>query len=237
MLVHLGVLFAFFCAGPAGSCAGLHGRGNDLLIAAGTANPNCACRDTEVSAILVQPDALAKLVHHVFREAGVSARDACLGARVAFLKAADQRFVGIALDAWMSGDHFLHVVHRISPVEWKRQGACSSKEALAEGSAAMSQGEAASPPIGRKGMCREFAWNAEWVPWHLLAVIYPSTIDLESAAQSMPFNSMRAQMLASTTCGRDAGPRDRRPRERVWAWAEDRFEDSVSVSVLACENR
>jgi hypothetical protein len=53
VLVHIGVLFAFFCARSAGHRAGLHGCGDDLLIAAGATDTDGAGSQTQISAVLV----------------------------------------------------------------------------------------------------------------------------------------------------------------------------------------
>jgi hypothetical protein len=74
----IGVLFAFFCARSAGYGAGLHGCGDDPLVAAGATDTDGAGSQTEISAILVEADALTELVHHLFGKAGVGAGDAGL---------------------------------------------------------------------------------------------------------------------------------------------------------------
>jgi hypothetical protein len=128
VFVLVGVLVAFFGACSAGRCARLHGCGDDLLIASGAANADRACCEAEIGAVLVQSNALTKLVHALFAQTGIGTGDAGLRARVAFFEAADQRFIRVALDARVSGDHFLHVVHHVLLLSWRGRKPAHKKE-------------------------------------------------------------------------------------------------------------
>jgi hypothetical protein len=111
MFMLIGVFVAFFGTRSACSCAGLHRRRDNLFVAPGSTNTYGARSQAEVGAVLIQANALAKLVHHIFCQTGICAGDAGLGARVAFLEAADQSLIGVALNLRMGGNHLLHVMH------------------------------------------------------------------------------------------------------------------------------
>ena len=111
VLVLLGVAFALVGAEHAGLGAGLKRKDDQSFVGPGTARRKLARCQAKVGAVEVQPDALAKLRHHLLAQAGVSARDADGSAGKAFLDAIDQRIVGAAHDIGVGGDHLLHVVH------------------------------------------------------------------------------------------------------------------------------
>jgi hypothetical protein len=115
MIVLVGVLFAFLGAGTAGYSAGLHRRDDDPFVAPRAADADRACSQTQVGAILIQPNALTKLAYHVFGHARISTSNAGLRTRVTFLKTADQSIVSATLNAWVRCNHLLHMVHDVLP--------------------------------------------------------------------------------------------------------------------------
>jgi hypothetical protein len=116
MLVLVRVAVALLATQAAGKRAGFQHGQDAFLVSAGAPYGQRSGRLADVGAIKIQADALAKLGHHVLVEASVGAGRAALGAREAFLDAADQRFVGAAHHGRMASDHLSHVVHGESPL-------------------------------------------------------------------------------------------------------------------------
>src|SRR5690606_966347 len=96
----------FFSTRTTGLCVVLNGRTQDLHIGAGATRTDGAGCDADVGAIEVQSNALAQIGYHILSEASVGTRRAGLSACVAFLYALEQSVCSIALDVWVSDDHF-----------------------------------------------------------------------------------------------------------------------------------
>ena len=105
MGVHLRMASAFLTAGGAGPHAGFNDRLQHLQIPPRAADGGLTGGKADIGAILVQPDALAKLRHHVLGEAGIGAGNAGLCAVEARLDAGDQQVIGAALHLRVGLDH------------------------------------------------------------------------------------------------------------------------------------
>ena len=111
MLVLARMPLAFLAADTAGLRTCLQ-RGDDhLLVRPSPARSDRARSNADVGAVEIEADALPKLIDHVLGEAGVGAGCAALGAGIAFLDTADQGVIGVSPDAWMRGNHLVHMVH------------------------------------------------------------------------------------------------------------------------------
>lgn len=105
MRMHLAMATAFLGAGRTGTGAGLDDLLQNFGILPGAPDRSPPGGKADIGAVLVQPDALAKLRHHVFGKAGIGTGDAGLGASKARLDAGDQRIIGGALHLRMGLDH------------------------------------------------------------------------------------------------------------------------------------
>jgi hypothetical protein len=115
MFMHARVLLTLVGTCLTTDSAGMHHSNDNLFVAAGAANTDCTCCQANIGAVEIEPNALAQPVNRVFCEAGVGARSARLGTRVAFLQTADQRLIDITLHAWVGRDHLSHVSHSSLP--------------------------------------------------------------------------------------------------------------------------
>jgi hypothetical protein len=116
MFVHRSVLRAFLTARNADVPAGLQHVEDRLLVAARPADRQLSSGHADIGAIHVEPDALAKIGHHIFSKAGIRAGYAGLGTREAFGDATDQCVVGFAPDIWVRGNHRMDLLHGMSPL-------------------------------------------------------------------------------------------------------------------------
>ena len=115
MLMLTGMPLALLRTHAASLGAGLQRDGDDLLIGARAPRRDCPRCNTNIGAVEVETDTLAKLGDHVLGEASVGAGRAALGAGVALLDTANEGLVGVALNAGMGRDHIVHMVHQVSP--------------------------------------------------------------------------------------------------------------------------
>ncbi|KPF60530.1 hypothetical protein IP85_03660 [Rhizobium sp. AAP116] len=105
MVMHLGMAAAFLAAGGAGTGAGLDETLQHLGIPPRAPYRRAPGGKADISAVLVQPDTLAQLVHHVFGKAGIGTGNAGLRAVEAGLNAGDQRVIGAPFYLRMGFDH------------------------------------------------------------------------------------------------------------------------------------
>jgi hypothetical protein len=107
MLMHTGVLFAFVRAKPARRRTNMKHASNHFFVEAGTARGEPAGDAADIGTIQIEPDALGERLDLFLCEAGIGARGTRLGTGVAFLNAADQHVIGLAVHVWVCADHFL----------------------------------------------------------------------------------------------------------------------------------
>ena len=96
---------AFSTTHTASSRTGLQRQADQFFIRPRTASRDRSSGCTDIRTVKVEPNALAKLLDHVFSEAGIRARDAGLGAGVTLLDAADQGIIDVPLYFGVRSDH------------------------------------------------------------------------------------------------------------------------------------
>lgn len=89
VLMFLGVAFALVSAEHAGLGAGLKRKDDQGFVGPGSPRGQLARCQAKIGAVQIEPDALAKLRHHLLAQAGVGARYADWSAGKAFLDASD----------------------------------------------------------------------------------------------------------------------------------------------------
>ena len=105
MGMHLGMAAALLRTGRTGARAGFDKPLQHLGVAPRAADGGLPRGQADIGTILVQPDALAKLIHHGLAQAGIGAGDAGLGAVEAGLDAGDQGLVRFAVRMRVGFDH------------------------------------------------------------------------------------------------------------------------------------
>src|SRR5215207_615523 len=109
MFMHGRVLLALLRAKPAGGGADAEHAAHHFVIGTCPPGHDAAGDVADVGAIEVQADALGQLLHHALRQAGVGTGGTGLGAGIAFLDAADQGIIDLALDGRVGADHLAGV--------------------------------------------------------------------------------------------------------------------------------
>lgn len=100
-----GMARAFLGTSPAGGGTGLDRSAQNALIIARLPRQNRPCRDTDIGAVQIQPDTLAKIRHHILGQTGIRTGCAALRAGIAFLDTANERLRDAASTAGMGVDH------------------------------------------------------------------------------------------------------------------------------------
>lgn len=115
MFVHPGVTLALGGAPRTGFGAQGDQALQDRRVRAGAARAEPSGGQAQVGAIEIQPDTVRQVLDHIFRQAGIGAGDAGLGALETGLDAAYQRLVGLAPHLWVRAQHVADR-HRRLPV-------------------------------------------------------------------------------------------------------------------------